>query len=144
MTNQPGQRRSNTSPRSTPTLFRDNINKGSNMRRRIDWQQVIITVQDDLFYSQKEIAARLGVTQQAVTNWRNRVRAPAPASKRQLTKVIEDAGLDMQIFYKDYDPVKDNVANERAEELLMLFQNLPAKRQDFILELDRFEHKQNI
>lgn len=114
------------------------------MKKKIDWSKIVIFLLDELFFAQKELAEVCNVTQQSVSNWKNKVRDPSPQAKRKLIEMLDGKEIRINTFYSDYDPKQQIEKDDSVKELFELYHAIPKQKKEFILELARFEYKQSI
>lgn len=82
----------------------------------INWPLLVQEILERLLLSQDDLAKRCNVTQQTVSNWKNKIRNPGIYAKQKLVGIINEAGMEINQF-----KVKDNadkysaIAEEHAK-----------------------------
>jgi transcriptional regulator with XRE-family HTH domain len=114
------------------------------MKAKINWSQVVTFILDNLFFSQKELAEHCNVTQQSISNWKMKVRTPGPYAKRKLTEIASNAGASMTSFKMGYKPQDQTSPDVVLQELINLYNELPLKEKEFVLEFTRFIKRKSI
>jgi len=85
--------------------------------KNVDWRQVISEILDRLIITQSELADRLNVAQQTVSTWKNGKRGPNTYSRRQLSKLANEAGVDLVLYrYDEARPPRRLALYEDSEE----------------------------
>jgi transcriptional regulator with XRE-family HTH domain len=114
------------------------------MKAKMDWSQVVTFILDELFFSQKELADKCNVTQQSISNWKQKVRSPGPYPKRRLCEILGNGGARASSFKGGNDPNVKKTPDLALQELIDTYNELPLQSREFLVELARFECTKNI
>ena len=78
---------------------------------------------DTAFLPQVEMAAKLKVSQQSISNWLNGTRNPSPETIPALLKLAQDTGLDIGSYEpnSDFDMISAYMKKNKGRELVRLF-----------------------
>jgi len=80
-------------------------------------------IMDTAFLPQVDMAAKLKVSQQSVSNWLNGTRNPAPETIPALLKLAQDTGLDIGRYEADpdFDRIAAYLKKNKSRELVRIF-----------------------
>ena len=108
------------------------------MKHKIHWSEVVTYILNELFLSQKELADICKVTQQSISNWKNNVRNPGPYAKKQLTNILENAGVNIAAYREGFSEEVLKTDDVALKELIDIYFDLPSEAQNTLMEFARF------
>ncbi|HCE42834.1 MAG TPA: hypothetical protein DET40_04750 [Lentisphaeria bacterium] len=92
--------------------------------KKIDWHLLTREFLEGLFLSQQELAERCRVSQQSISNWKNRTRNPGISAKKAMVELAEKEGVDLSKF--ETDPARDVITRylekNKGRELVRIFE----------------------
>ncbi|HCE43679.1 MAG TPA: hypothetical protein DET40_09030 [Lentisphaeria bacterium] len=92
--------------------------------KKIDWHLLVRELLEGLFLSQQELAERCRVSQQSISNWKNRTRNPGIFAKKKLYELAEKEEIDISKY--ETDPARDVVTRyleqNKGRELVRIFE----------------------
>ncbi len=92
--------------------------------KKIDWHLLTRELLEGLFLSQQELAERCLVSQQSISNWKNRTRNPGIHAKKVLLEYAQKQGIDLSKF--ETDPARDVITmyldQNKGRELVRIFE----------------------
>jgi transcriptional regulator with XRE-family HTH domain len=106
------------------------------MKAKMDWPQAVTFVLDELFFSQKELADKCNVTQQSISNWKQKVRSPGPYAKRKLCEILGNGGARASSFKGGNNPNAERTPDRVLQKLIDTY--------EFLVEFAQFECTKNI
>ena len=79
---------------------------------------------DSALLPQEEMAAKLKVSQQAISNWLNARRNPSPETIPALLKMAQDAGLDIGMYEpnSEFGRITEYMRKNEGRELVRSFE----------------------
>lgn len=92
--------------------------------KKIDWHLLAKDLMDGLFLSQQELAERCKVSQQSISNWKNRTRNPGIFAKQMLFKLAQKENIDLGKYETDStrDAITKHLETGKGKELVRLFE----------------------
>jgi len=91
---------------------------------KINWHLLVGELLDELFLSQQDLAQRCRVSQQSISNWKNRTRNPASYTKRKLYEIAQKEGVDLNKY--ETNPAREAIAKyldkDTEKELMRMFE----------------------
>ncbi|MFZ2655451.1 MAG: helix-turn-helix transcriptional regulator [Victivallales bacterium] len=93
------------------------------MSPRYNWPAMVKDIMDTAFLPQVDMAAKLKVSQQSISNWLNGTRNPAPETIPALLKLAHDTGLDIGSYEpnSDFDRITAYMKKNKGRELIRIF-----------------------
>ncbi len=92
--------------------------------KNIDWHLLVREFLEGLFLSQQELAERCNVSQQSISNWKNRTRNPGIYAKKVMVALAEKEGIDLGKY--ETDPARDRInrylEQNKGRELVRIFE----------------------
>ncbi len=92
--------------------------------KKIDWHKLVYDLMNGLFYNQQTLALKCKVSQQSISNWKNRTRNPSITAKRQILILAQKEKIDL----KKYE------TNEDKDRLITLFEKLSVRNKIKLLQ----------
>ena len=68
---------------------------------KIDWSLLIVSLLEELTLNRYELALKVGVTEQAVSNWTTGYRKPSQLYRRKIIEMLKDSDLNINDYLKD-------------------------------------------
>ncbi len=91
--------------------------------KNIDWHLLTRELLEGMFLSQQELADRCNVSQQSISNWKNRTRNPGIYAKKELVDLAKKEGIDLKKY--ETDPAREVISRylemNKGRELVRLF-----------------------
>jgi transcriptional regulator with XRE-family HTH domain len=66
--------------------------------KKLDWNRMVKDMLDSLFLSQQDLSERCKVSQQSISNWKNRTRNPGIFAKQKLYGIAKKEGMDLSKY----------------------------------------------
>ena len=90
--------------------------------KKIDWNSLVKEELKGL--TQQELAERCKVSQQSISNWKNRTRNPGIYAKQELFKLAQKKGIDLSKYeiVSPKDAIKRQLAKSQGKELVRIFE----------------------
>jgi transcriptional regulator with XRE-family HTH domain len=92
--------------------------------KKIDYHLLVRELLEGLFLSQQDLADRCKVSQQSISNWKNRTRNPGIFAKKKICELAEKEKIDIRKY--ETDDVRDAIARhlekDNGRELLRIFE----------------------
>ena len=85
--------------------------------KKLDWHNLVIDLMNGLFLNQQTLAEQCKVSQQSISNWKNRTRNPGATAKRKILKLAEKEKIDLGKYE----------TNDEKDRLLELFSKMTVK-----------------
>lgn len=85
--------------------------------KKLDWHNLVFDLMNGLFMNQQTLAERCKVSQQSISNWKNRTRNPGITAKQQILKLAQKEKIDLSKYE----------TNEDKDRLLELFSKMTVK-----------------
>ena len=76
----------------------------------IDWSVLIVALLEDLTLNRYQLAIKIGVTEQAMSNWTTGYRKPSQLYRHKIIEVLKESGLNLNDYRKD-NLKKDKIYN---------------------------------
>ena len=94
------------------------------MTPKYNWSLLVKEIQDTVFMSQTEMAAKCKVSQQSISNWMSGTRNPGSVATSELLKLATEAGID--ISKHEANPALDGIngfmKKNEGRELVRIFE----------------------
>lgn len=92
--------------------------------KKIDWNLLVKDFLEGMFLSQMDLADRCKVSQQSISNWKNRTRFPGINAKRALLELAQKEGIDVSKYETDSsrDAITRYLEKNKGKELVRLFE----------------------
>ncbi len=99
------------------------IKMGVNMKK-IDWHLLVRELLEGLFLSQQDLAERCRVSQQSISNWKNRTRNPGIFAKQKLYELAQKEKIDLSKYETDTarDTITKYLEKNKGKELIRMFE----------------------
>ncbi len=99
------------------------IKLGVNMKK-IDWHLLVRELLEGLFLSQQDLAERCRVSQQSISNWKNRTRNPGIFAKQKLYELALKEKIDLSKYETDSarDTITKYLEKNKGKELIRMFE----------------------
>jgi len=116
--------------------------------KRVDWSELIGEVLETLVITQRELAAKCGVSERTLSVWKTGRRSPNARSRRQLARVAREAGTTPELFAwrhalglatPDEAAPYDPAATPNVSALADLLAQLPVEVRAEVLAFTRFK-----
>ncbi len=89
-----------------------------------DWSLITRELLGGLFLSQVELAEKCKVSQQSISNWKNRTRNPGIRAKKAILEYIQKEGIDISKY--ESNPAKEVLSryleDNKGRELIRIFE----------------------
>ncbi len=92
--------------------------------KNIDWHLLTREFLEGMFLSQQELADRCNVSQQSISNWKNRTRNPGIYAKKAMVELAEKEGVDLSKYETDStrDAITRYLEKNKGRELVRIFE----------------------
>ena len=92
--------------------------------KKIDWHLLVRELLEDLFLSQQDLAERCRVSQQSISNWKNRTRNPGIFAKQKLFELAHKEEIDLSKYETDSarDTITRYLEKNKGKELVRMFE----------------------
>lgn len=110
-------------------------------KTKIKWNEVVAYIQHELFFSQKDLSVICEVTQQSISNWKQEVRNPGPYAKKQLTRILDKAGVSLDTYRRGYSEHMLESEDVVLQELINIYMSMPLEERNGLLKFARFTKK---
>ena len=96
---------------------------GGNVKK-IDWHLLVRELLEGLFLSQQDLAERCRVSQQSISNWKNRTRNPGIFAKQKLFELAQKEKIDLSKYETDSarDTITRYLEKNKGKELVRMFE----------------------
>jgi transcriptional regulator with XRE-family HTH domain len=96
---------------------------GGNVRK-IDWHLLVRELLEGLFLSQQDLAERCRVSQQSISNWKNRTRNPGIFAKQKLFELAQKEEIDLSKYETDSarDAITKYLEKNKGKDLVRMFE----------------------
>ncbi|MFZ2653584.1 MAG: helix-turn-helix transcriptional regulator [Victivallales bacterium] len=93
------------------------------MTPKYNWPVLVKEIQDTLFMSQEQMATKLKVSQQSISNWMNGTRNPSEVAMPKILKMAQDGGMDISKYEANaaFDRITGYMKKNKSRELVRLF-----------------------
>ncbi len=100
------------------------IKMGGGNVRKIDWHLLVRELLEGLFLSQQDLAERCRVSQQSISNWKNRTRNPGIFAKQKLFELAHKEEIDLSKYETDSarDTITRYLEKNKGKELVRMFE----------------------
>ncbi len=101
------------------------INGGMDMKQqKYNWPSMVRDIMDIAFLPQTDMANRLKVSQQSISNWLNNTRNPRVENMPELLKLAQDAGLDLRNYESnpDIDKITVYLKKNKGREFIRILE----------------------
>ena len=91
---------------------------------KIDWHLLVRELLEGLFLSQQDLAERCRVSQQSISNWKNRTRKPGIFAKHQLLELAQKEEIDLSKYETDSarEAITKYLEKNKGKELVRMFE----------------------
>ena len=91
--------------------------------KKIDWNLLVRDLLDGLFLSQQDLAERCRVSQQSISNWKNRTRNPGVYAKQKIYELAKKEGIDFKKYETDSsrEAITKYLEENKGKELVRMF-----------------------
>ncbi|MFA6567780.1 MAG: helix-turn-helix transcriptional regulator [Victivallales bacterium] len=91
--------------------------------KKIDWHLLVRELLEGLFLSQQDLAERCRVSQQSISNWKNRTRNPGIFAKQKLFELAKKEEIDLSKYETDSarDAITKYLEKNKGKELVRMF-----------------------
>jgi transcriptional regulator with XRE-family HTH domain len=92
--------------------------------KKLDWNLLVADLLDGLFLSQQDLSERCNVSQQSISNWKNRARNPGVFAKQKLFELAQKEGVDLSKYETDSarDAITKFLEKNKGKELVRMFE----------------------
>ena len=92
--------------------------------KKIDWNLLVKELLDGLFLSQQDLAERCRVSQQSISNWKNRIRNPGVFAKKKLFELAQKEKIDLSKYETDSsrEAIARYLEKNKAKEFIRMFE----------------------
>lgn len=92
--------------------------------RKIDWHRLAKDLMEGLFFSQQDLAERCKVSQQSISNWKNRTRNPGVFAKQKLYELAQKEKIDLGKYETDStrDAITQLIGKGNSKEITRLLE----------------------
>ena len=92
--------------------------------KKIDWHLLVRELLEGLFLSQQDLAERCRVSQQSISNWKNRTRNPGIFAKQKLFELAHKEKIDLAKYETNSarDVIAKYLEKNKGKELIRLFE----------------------
>jgi transcriptional regulator with XRE-family HTH domain len=92
--------------------------------KKIDWHLLVRELLEGLFLSQQDLAERCRVSQQSISNWKNRTRNPGIFAKQKLFELAHKEKIDLAKYETNSarDVIAKYLEKNKGKELVRLFE----------------------
>jgi transcriptional regulator with XRE-family HTH domain len=92
--------------------------------KKLDWNLLVADLLDGLLISQQDLSERCGVSQQSISNWKNRARNPGISAKQMLFKIAQKENTDLSKYETDSarDAITKFLEKNKGKELVRMFE----------------------
>jgi transcriptional regulator with XRE-family HTH domain len=92
--------------------------------KKLDWNLLVADLLDGLLLSQQDLSERCGVSQQSISNWKNRTRNPGVFAKQMLFKIATEENIDLGKYGTDSarDAITKFLEKNKGKELVRMFE----------------------
>ncbi|HCE42558.1 MAG TPA: hypothetical protein DET40_03305 [Lentisphaeria bacterium] len=92
-------------------------------KQAYNWQAMVRDIMDEAFLPQEEMAAKLKVSQQTISNWLNGMRRPKEESIPELLKLAGSSGIEISSYVAnpEFDRINEYLSKNRGRDLKRLF-----------------------
>ena len=92
--------------------------------KKIDWHLLVRELLEGLFLSQQDLAERCRVSQQSISNWKNRTRNPRIFAKQKLYELAQKEKIDLSKYETDSarDTITKYLEKNKGKELIRMFE----------------------
>jgi transcriptional regulator with XRE-family HTH domain len=92
--------------------------------KKLDWNLLVADLLDGLFLSQQDLSERCKVSQQSISNWKNRARNPGVYAKQKLFELAQKEGVDLSKYETDSarDAITKFLEKNKGKELVRMFE----------------------
>ena len=67
---------------------------------KIEWSVLVVSLLEELTINRYELALKLGITEQAVSNWTTGYRKPSQFYRRKIIETLKNSDLNIKYFLK--------------------------------------------
>jgi len=94
------------------------------MKQKYNCPVLVREIQDTLFMSQQQIAAKLKVSQQSISNWMIGTRNPGPFAASELLTMATESGIDISKHEANpaFDGINSYMKKNKSRELVRIFE----------------------
>ena len=92
--------------------------------KKLDWNLLVADLLEGLFLSQQDLSERCKVSQQSISNWKNRARNPGVYAKQKLFELAQKEGVDLSKYETDSarDAITKFLEKNKGKELVRMFE----------------------
>lgn len=90
----------------------------------LDWPKLIGSISEALVLTQRELGLQVGTTQQSVSNWLNKRRAPSASKAKKFFKLAKEANIDIAEFKLPGTELRKRRKKEEVKALPMKLRRL--------------------
>ena len=92
--------------------------------KKIDWHLLVRELLEGLFLSQQDLAERCRVSQQSISNWKNKTRNPGIFAKQKLFELAQKEKIDLSKYETDSarDVITRYLEKNKGKELVRMFE----------------------
>jgi len=92
--------------------------------KKLDWNLLVKDMLDGLFLSQQALSDRCKVSQQSISNWKNRTRNPGIFAKQKLYEIAQKEGMDLRKYETTSarDAITKYLEKNNGKDLIRLFE----------------------
>lgn len=91
--------------------------------KQYDWSLLTRELLEGLFLSQVELAEKCRVSQQSISNWKNKTRNPSIHAKKVILELAQKEGIDISKY--ESNPAREVLAkyleDNKGRELIRIF-----------------------
>ncbi len=93
--------------------------------KKLDWNLLAINMLDSMFLSQQALSERCKVSQQSISNWKNRTRNPGISAKKMIFELAIKEKIDLGKYEiaSPKDTIKKYLEKDNGKELIRIFEH---------------------
>ncbi len=92
---------------------------------KLDWNLLLKDMLEGMFLSQQALSDRCKVSQQSISNWKNRTRNPGISAKKMLFELAIKEKIDLGKYEiaSPKDTIKKYLEKDNGKELVRIFEH---------------------
>ena len=92
--------------------------------KKLDWNLLVKDMLEGLFLSQQDLSDRCSVSQQSISNWKNKTRNPGIFAKQMIYKLAQKERMNLSKYEASStkDAISKYLEKSKGKELIGLFE----------------------